>query len=251
MIKNNISVEKRLREHAKIQKEYCVNEEELQYAIKKSKEAFWESESVGECSWMEFLYQQAAYIQKRWWVTQGILLIVLWAVLYLSESSVYQQRCMGILTPCFAVLILPELWKNRTCNAMEVEGAAYFSLRKIYTARMILFGMADTCLLTLFFLFSAFTVRMEIMEFLIQFILPLNVSCCICFQTLRSKRNISFFSAVMFCMGWIWIWVFLVLNDGIYERISIPVWIGMIVGSFIYLCYCIMRIGEKTDYITI
>ena len=34
---------------------------------------------------------------------------------------------------------------------MEVEGATFFSIKNIYAARMLLFGMVDVCLLSVFF----------------------------------------------------------------------------------------------------
>lgn len=237
-----MSIENMLKSYADSLREEDVKEEKLQAAIERSKDAFWESEAKGESSWLEFLYQQAAYIQKRWWLAQGLVLTVLWLALYLSGSSVYERRCMGILIPCFGILLLPEFWKNRSCNSMEVEGAAYFSLHRVYAARLILFGMADTCLLTVFCIVSAFTLQMAAMDFLIQFILPLNVTCSICFQTLQSKRNISIYSALMISMGWIMVWVSFVLNERVYEKISAPVWWGSAAASFMFLCFSIVRV---------
>ena len=237
-----MSVEKLLKEYADARRDSRVEEERLRDTIEKSKVAFWQGEKAGEISWMEFLYQQAAYVQKHWWLAQGMVLSALWLILYVSDSGVYERRCMGILTPCFVILLLPELWKNRSSHAVEVEGAAYFSLQKIYAARLILFGMADTCLLSVFCIISVFTVRMAAMDFLIQFVLPLNVTCSICFLTLQSKRNLSISSSFMICMGWIAVWVSVVLKDGIYEKISEPVWGGTILGSFACLCYSVMRV---------
>lgn len=242
-----MSIETKLKIYADIQKNSSVNKEKLQCTIKKSKEAFWKSQTSIEVSWLEFLYQQAAYIQKRWWFGQGLLLAILWLILYLSNSNVYERRCVGILIPCFVILFLPELWKNRSSNAMEVEGTAYFSLQKIYAARMLLFGMVDICMLTIFCMVSVFTVRITVIDFLIQLLVPLNVTGCICFGTLHSKRNFSVFSASMLCMGWIVIWISMVLKDGIYENISLPVWLGIIILSFICFCYSIVRVWKDSS----
>lgn len=242
-----MSIETKLKTYADIQKNSSVNKEKLQCTIEKSKEAFWKSQTSTEVSWLEFLYQQAAYIQKRWWLGQGLLLGALWLVLYFSNSNVYERRCAGILVPCFVILFLPELWKNRSSNAMEVEGTAYFSLQKIYAARMLLFGMVDICLLTVFFVVSVFTIQITVIDFLIQFLVPLNVTGCICLGTLRSKRNFSAFSALMLCMGWIVIWISMVLNDEIYKNISLPVWIGIILLSFICFFYSIMRVWKDSS----
>ena len=109
-----MSIETKLKTYADLQKNSIVNKEKLQCTIEKSKEEFWKSQTSVEVSWLEFLYQQAAYIQKRWWFGQGLLLAILWLILYLSNSNVYERRCVGILIPCFVILFLPELWKNRS-----------------------------------------------------------------------------------------------------------------------------------------
>lgn len=242
-----MSVDEKLRAYASVRKGKNIDEEKLQQTIRKAKEIYWSRESERNLSWLEFLYQQAGYIQKRWWLAQGALLLLLWMALYLSESSIYVRRCMGILAPCFVILILPELWKNRSNGAMEVEGAAYFSLKKIYAARMILFGIADVCLLSVFLIVSSFTLRIAFMDILIQFILPLNVTCCICFQSLCGRRNDRIFSPLFFCLIWLAVWLLVVLKNDIYESISTSIWGGMVLFSVIYLCYSIWRVWKSCE----
>ncbi len=73
---------------------------------------------------------------------------------------------------------------------MEVEGATFFSIKKIYAARMLLFGMVDVCLLSVFLITSTFVLQIAFMDILIQFILPLNVKmAAICFRLLCSKGD--------------------------------------------------------------
>ena len=57
-------------------------------------------------------------------------------------EAVYIQRSMGVIASLFVILIIPELWKNRTFQCMEIEASSYYSLRQVYAARMLLFGMA-------------------------------------------------------------------------------------------------------------
>lgn len=237
-----MKLEKMLKACGQARGECAVDEEKLRRTVEKSKEAFWQGEENGELSWLEFLYQQGAYIQKRWWFAQGLVLLILWLLLYWSRSDWYQRRCMGVLTPFFGILILPELWKNRSCNAMEVEGAAYFPLRKIYAARLIIFGMADICLLTAFCTLSAFTLRIAAMDFLVQFVLPLNLTCGVCFMVLQSRRNFSLFSGLVLCGGCAAALLLLVLNNDIYERITEPMWLAMLAVSFIFAVYSAARV---------
>lgn len=247
-----MKLENILKEYGRMQRACVADEEKLRRAIEKSKAALWQGEASGELSWLEFLYQQSAYIQKRWWLVQGLVLLLLWLSLCGVHSDVYQRRCMAVLTPLFVILILPELWKNRSNNAMEVESAAYFSLRKIYAARLIIFGMADLCLLTEFCALSVFTLHIAAMDFLIQFVLPLNMTCGVCFMTLQSKRNLSLFTSLALSLGSAAALLLLMLNDGLYARITMPMWLGMIAVSFVFLAYSAARVcrGSQNYYET-
>lgn len=229
--------------------EVPLKETRLLETVQKSKAAFYEGEAETFLSKAEFLYQQGRYIRKCWWGIQGALLLVLWWILKYKESSFYLQRSMGIAAPLFVILVIPELWKNRSADAMEVECTTYYSLRQVYAARMLLFGIVDMLLLSLFFIAASCTTCLSPGEMLIQFLLPFNVTCCICFRMLYSKKMGSEIFALFLCMVWIFLWVQVVLNEGIYSMISIPVWWGFVLASLGYLLYCIrqgMRKWEET-----
>lgn len=85
---------------------------------------------------------------------------------------------VGALAPLFAILLIPELWRNRHSASMEIEGAALYSLRQIYSARMLLFAMTDTLFLTVFCGLAACTTRATASELVTQFFFPLCVTCC-------------------------------------------------------------------------
>lgn len=36
---------------------------------------------------------------------------------------------MGVASSLFVILMIPELWKNRSCGCMEIEAASCYSLR--------------------------------------------------------------------------------------------------------------------------
>ena len=66
-----MTVDEKLHAYAKNQKDRNIDEKKLQQTIIKSKEAYWDGEIERNMSWLEFLYQQASYIQKHWWFAQG------------------------------------------------------------------------------------------------------------------------------------------------------------------------------------
>ncbi|MDE7313330.1 MAG: hypothetical protein K2N87_17195 [Eubacterium sp.] len=216
-------------------------ENALQAVVRLSGEAFYEGEAMESLSCFEFLYLQSQWVRKRWWVMQGLLLAMLWYLLKNTDSSLDTQKYMGILAPFLAMLILPELWKNRSCQAVEVEGAAYYSLRQIYAARMFLFVIVDTVLFGTFVLAGICSGRIALQEMLAQFLLPYFVTCCICFRTLYSRRVHSEAFALLLCIAWCVAWMLLVLDEKIYSAVELPVWAGMTAVSALYLGYCMIR----------
>ena len=168
-----------------------VREDAIQKTIAASKAAFAAGEAAQPMSSAEFLYQQSRYIRKCWWMVQALLLLGVCLMLHVFESGFYIRRTLGIAAPLFATLILPELWKNRNYDAMEVEKTTFFTLRQIYAARLTLFAGMDLLLLTAFFLGAPLLTQITVFELLTQFLLPFNVTCCICFRCLYGGSNSS------------------------------------------------------------
>lgn len=229
--------------------EIVCDESKIQKTIAVSKAAFVAGESEYAMSNLEFLYQQSRYIKKHWWLMQAALLLAVCVLLHLSESDFYVRRSLGVAAPLFVILILPELWKNRSCDAMEVEGTTFYTLRQIYSARLTLFAGVDLLLLTAFFFGASFFARLTVWELMIQFMLPFNVACCICFQSLYGGRNGSEVFSILLCSVWTGLWVLVISSDAVYNAISVPVWIGLLSASFAYLAYSIHK-GQKTIYKT-
>lgn len=233
----------------KIHMDVDIDESKFQKTIEISKKAFLTAEAEHTVSPAEFLYQQSQYIKKHWWVLQALLLGALCLFLHFSESDIYIRRSMGVAAPLFVILLLPELWKNRNCDAMEVEGTTFYTIRQVYAARMTLFAGVDLVLLTLFFLGASFVTRLTLWEMMIQFVLPFNVSCCIAFRSLYARRIGSETFSVLLCSIWTGLWVLVVLKDDIYSAVSIPIWTILLAASFAYLGYSIYQ-GQKTIYRT-
>ena len=222
-------------------------EESLQRASRRATAAFYEGEAARCLARWEFLVQQSRCIQCRWWVLQGALLILVWCLLKTADSTAYVQRSLGVAAPLFVLLALPELWKNRSCNAMEVEGAALYSLRQIYAARLTLFIGMDVLLLSSFFLAARWSGTVTVWELLVEFLLPCNVSCCICFSCLYSPRFSSETLCLVLCGIFAAFWETLLLRDAIYRAVSPVLWAAMLAGSFLLLIRCIRK-GQAVLY---
>ena len=216
----------------------------LQKTLQESCRAFYEYEAADLLSDAEFLYQQSRYIRKRWWLMQAGVLAALWLLLEWMESGFYSQRCMGVAASLFGILVLPEMWKNRSANAMEVESAAYYSLCQIYAARIFLFALVDFVLLCGFSLAACLGGIIGMEELLVQFFLPYIVTCCICFKTLYSRRIDSEAFALFLCITWSLAWLVILQDEKIYNAVTCPVWLVMLSVSALYLGHCIRK-GQK------
>ncbi len=221
------------------------DQEKIKKTVEASRKAFCEKESGGVLSEWEFICLQSRYIRKQWWVIQGLLLLAVWWILRFSRSPYAVQRSLGAAAPLFVMLLIPELWKNRRSNAVEVEGTTLYSIRQICGARLVLFGMADLCLLTVFFLGVWCTGRISVQEFVVQFLVPFQAAGCICFRLLYSRKAGSELAALLACMVWTLVWLQLVLNESLYSAVSLPVWGALLGLSVLYLIYCIKRGQEN------
>lgn len=219
----------------------------MEQVLSGAKAAYYAWEENSTLSRGEFILQQVKFIKKRWWILQALVLVGLWAILKYGDSTYSVQRSIGLFAPLFALLILPEIWKNRTADAMEVEYTARFSLRQIYAARMTLFGIADLLMLTVFFAAASSLGRITAGELVIQFLVPFNITACICFRTLYSKHIGSEVLAMVLCVVWIALWERIVLQENLYQTISVPVWVGLLVASATYLAYWIQRGQSRTS----
>lgn len=235
-----MNVKTRLREYSKMQSSEA-KEEEIKKTVEQSKAAFWEEAEKIPVSHFDFLYQQAGIIRKRWWVLQFLVLTLLWGYIYGFGIRSDIRNVTGVIAGMFGILLIPELWKNRTSWSVEIEGSTYYSLRQIYAARMLAFGVVDVGLLTVFTAITSFTTSMRAEEMIIHFFLPFTVTCGILFTALCSRCLASQAGAFLLALLWIMVWVLIVLNDRVYSKISVSVWMTLLVLAVCYLGYGIRR----------
>ena len=210
----------------------ALREEHIKKTVELSKKAFYKGLEATECTWLEFIIQQLKFIQKRWWVFQFFLLAFLWGALYFGDREPTFQRQVSVLVPMFELLIVPELWKNVRHCSVEVENAACFTLREIYAARLTMFSLVDLLLLTVFFTVTTWTIHFTVLDIIIQFLIPLNVTVCICFGILCGRHFQSEYAAVGFCVIWAAVWYKLISVEQLYNSISGIIWVGLLLFTF-------------------
>ena len=201
-----------------IQKEYI--RETAVHTVKERCSDIMNRQDNRRASYFEFLFEQFKFIKKRWWVLQGGILILLWILLVDSDGGANTERTLGAMSVMFSVMIIPEIWKNRSFSAVEIEKTAFYSLRQICAARIL---------------------QISAYRLIIDFLVPFNVSCCICFRLLYSKWNDMEYIAVFLSIACIFIWTLIVSTDSIYQRISMPIWVSLLIISFGYLIFCVHK----------
>lgn len=204
-----------------------VDEKEVLKAIQESKKVYYEKEAEKMLSYGEFLWTQLCQIRKRWWLCQILLLVAAGGILSYMREVYYIRRSLGITAVLFMILVIPELWKNRACCCMEIETAAFYSLRQIYAARILLFGIADLVLLSVFCMVLYGQLSLTFAEILVQFLFPMTVTAWICFKNLCNPYVQNEVTAAMACMAWSVVWWLAALQDRFYTAVALPVWLGL------------------------
>ncbi|MBD5457975.1 MAG: hypothetical protein HDR27_05300 [Lachnospiraceae bacterium] len=217
------------------------DESKIKDTVVSARKSFYEGAERSHVSYFDFLYDQTCYIRKRWWVLQFFLLLSAGWLIYIMEDAELAERLLGITASLFVIMVIPELWKNRRSNSLEIEGAAYFSIRQIYAARMLTFAIVDGVLLGTFTMVLSLTARVVISEIVIQFFLPMIVTCSICFTTLCSRYAVSEYAACFLSLFWNVLWIQVVLNDSVYQAVSAPVWACICGAAVLYLTYIVNR----------
>lgn len=233
-----------IKKHLGAKENVSYSEKKLKETMLKAKAEFCKNETKEPLSRAEFIYLQSRYIHRRWWFIQAFVLLILWIMLEITESSLYIRKSMGIAAPIFAVLLLPELWKNKNTSAVEVECASYYSLHQIYAARIFLSAIVDLFLLIFFSAAAISSGKVVMEEMLIHFFLPYIVTCCICFHTLYNTKMHSEALTLMICAIWCSMWSLIISNEKVYSAVSYPAWLAITAVSALYLGYCIFR-GQR------
>ncbi len=238
--------ERKISAYKKAVKAQDVREAAVIDTVEKSKKVLADHEDY-PLSYREFVFWQSRYIGKKWWLFQGMILALFWYLLRDAGTSAEVQRNMSVAASVFALLIIPELWKNYRSSAMEIESASYYSLRQIYSARILLFALTDLTMVTAFF-FATFRFELVSVEmFAISFLIPFSTSCCICFRLLCSKRFQLEEVAVFACILWMIVWLVISSQELIYRIIVLPLWSGLLVLALIYLIYCVRKTQVHCD----
>lgn len=216
-------------------------EEKIRETIEQSKKTFLLGEQEKPIHYFEFLLGQFRVIRKRWWILQTLTLGLVSVGLSNLQDREAMLRVLGVIGVLFVVLVIPEFWRNKSCDCMQVEATCLYSLRQIYAARMVLFGLIDTLILTWFFVTISGRIGFTVTELLVQFVFPMLVAACICFGTLCSRTIWNEGVAIFFCLLWSAVWYVILLNEVVYAAIAFPIWCALFGAALVFLACVVYR----------
>lgn len=217
------------------------DERHIRETVQKSMEAYCSAEQGKKLTHREFLWMEFHLIRKRWWLLQ-MLLLGMTAVLlpYLTDNR-YVIRVLGMIGILFMVLVIPEFWKNKSCDCMQIEATCLYTLRQIYAARIFLFGMVDWLMISLFCVALRGSVHLALSEIVIQFLFPTVVTACICFATLCSNSRVSEGTSILLCLLWSGIWCTMLIRETVYSLIAPPIWYILFGTAIVFLVGAIYK----------
>lgn len=76
---------------------------------------------------------------------------------------------------------------------------------------------------------------------------PLCVTSGICFGILCSKYSFSETVAIILCVIWSAVWLFVVLNENVYTMVTIPVWLALLGATILFLILTVCRILKNCN----
>lgn len=227
--------------------EVAIEEAEVKKLEAESREAFMKRESTRMLPYHSFLFSQLLMIKKYWWGVQFLILCAAWYIMATEDAASVIRREVGVLSILFVVSIIPELWRNLTDKCIEIEMASYFSLKNIYAARLLIFGIVDSVVISIFACSAYLMLDITVTDIIFQFLIPMTVTAGICFLVLCGKRR-GMGGSVGICLVMCIFWYKICGSDAVYRTIAPVVLIGIFAVSCIFLTYTGVRLLKNCNY---
>lgn len=235
-----MNIEEQLKQYRENQ-DIIPDEQHIKETIIKSMETYCSIEHKRKLTHTDFLWIELHLIRKRWWLLQMLLLWIAATLLPYLLDNRYVIRMLGMIGILFIVLVIPELWKNKSYDCMQIEATCLYSLRQIYAARIFLFGIVDLFMISLFCITLRGNVNLALSEIVIQFLFPMVMTACICFGTLCSSSRVNEGTSIILCLLWSGIWWVIINNETIYSLITFPIWCALFGTAVAFLTGAIYK----------
>lgn len=231
--------------------DFPAREEKIQQTIRAAEQSLLDAQAREPMGMGEFFASQVRYVRKRWWLLQTLLLAALYWYVVNQTQAMFIRQALGTGGTILIVLAIPELWKNLAWGAMDIEFASMYTIRQVYCVRLILLSGVDLILIMLFCLAASAGDALAIWDLMVQFIIPVNVTACICLTCLYfpKVKSQAFPLALSLCFSGLW--QRMITDEIGFQSISADTWTLGLTVSVIYLCICVklgqQRLGKGLD----
>ena len=215
--------------------------------VLKAKEIMIAKEKRNRMDFAEFLIVQMKMMRKKWWLLQGLLLLLACGWLSASGDADYIYQGLSIFATLFVILIIPELWKNMECKSMEIEASAFFDLRKVYAAKLIAFGLVDTIFITFFCIITTQLQNILFIDMLKQFVFPVIIAATICMTVFSCRNPFNELVTMIICIVANLIWMAITFNEMIYSKITPLIWMGVFAFCISLIFYNVRKVLNQNS----
>lgn len=87
----------------------------------------------------------------------------------------------------------------------------------------------------------------ELSELVVQFLFPLCVTACICFEFYAVNTLFSETVAIVLCVIWSAVWLFIVLNENVYIMVTVPIWSALLGATILFIAFAIYRVLKNCN----
>jgi len=220
-------------------------ENEIKKTSLAAQESFYKSESKRILSFAEFLIGQANRIKKIWWLLQVLLLACITYVLHEEESYFSSKGNLSVCATLFIILLVPELWKNKEHKCVEIENSTFYSIRQIYTARLLVIGLVDVLIVTPFVLLLRKATGLGVNEIVIFFLIPMIATSAMVLILLSINKIHSQWITIVLCLVWAIFWWQITNLNTLYLKFMNSAWAIVFAVSIFILVIAIRNLIVK------
>lgn len=218
------------------------NQRKINEIVHLSIDKFYHTEKQNLLSKHAFFYSQLKLLKKRWLFLQTILLFLLFIFIQYSPDMSYYSSSLGIVSCLLIIFLMPELWRDKNTDKSELVNTCFYSLEHLYAVKIIIFGIYDLMILTIFFIIATFTAKITFYMIVVHFLLPLVITACICFYFLTKNDSYNYLTTLCLCIFTSFMWYMLTSIEIVYTKVSIVIWVLLLMIAVLFLLHEIKKI---------
>jgi len=132
------------------------------------------------------------FTRMRTWLIQFSLLLLTTFFITKAinnEPSVLIIQCVTVAIIFSAIFFTEELFQSFTTGMWELEQTLKYDLRQHIITKLLIFGIADLCLIICLALICQGTVAIPFWQIILYLLVPFNIACIVLFSLFTIWRN--------------------------------------------------------------